>query len=109
MTLESGLIPADARSVYIIYYHDGAVKTIQPTAFEASAGYLAFNANEFSVYSLVYKTGTAEETTPNTTSGTLDNVPKTGGSSALLTWTVLGLCSTAMLAGVAVYDKKRAR
>ena len=44
-----------------------------------------------------------------TSSGTLDGVPKTGDTSGLAMWTLLILCSTAMLAGVAVCDKRRAR
>ena len=44
-----------------------------------------------------------------TSSGTLDNVPKTGDNSALFGWMLLSLCSAATLAAVAVYDKKRAR
>ena len=44
-----------------------------------------------------------------TSSGTLDSVPKTGDTSGLAMWTLLILCSTAMLAGVAVCDKRRAR
>ena len=44
-----------------------------------------------------------------TSSGTLDSVPKTGDTSGLAMWTLLILCSTTMLAGVAVCDKRRAR
>jgi hypothetical protein len=44
-----------------------------------------------------------------TSSGTLDSVPKTGETSGLAMWTLLILCSTTMLAGVAVCDKRRAR
>ena len=44
-----------------------------------------------------------------TTVGTLDYVPKTGDSTHLLGWTMMVLCSAAMLAGVALFDKKRAR
>lgn len=42
-------------------------------------------------------------------SGTLDNVPKTGDTTGLFGWMLLSLCSAATLAAVAVYDKKRAR
>ena len=68
---------------------------------------LSFSASEFSTYSLVYKPYVAPAATVS--AGILDNVPKTGDSSALLNWTMLVLCSASVLAGVAVFDRQRAR
>ena len=44
-----------------------------------------------------------------TTTGNLDNVPKTGDVSGLNVVTMLILFSAVALAGVAIYDKKRVR
>lgn len=41
--------------------------------------------------------------------GVLDNVPKTGDSAPLMGYSLLVLCSAAMLAAVAFFDKKRVR
>ena len=106
MTLDNGLIPANATKVYIVYYHGGAAKTLEASYNHSTSG-LSFTGYEFSPYAVVYSTTAASATT--TSAGTLDNVPKTGESAALLSWTLLVLCSTAMLAAVAVFDKKRAR
>lgn len=107
MTLDEGIVPADAGSVYIIYYHEGKVATItNGVSYNASSRVLRFPANEFSTYALAYKVQAPAATT---SAGVLDNVPKTGDETGLVGWTMLVLCSAAMLAAVAVFDKKRAR
>lgn len=104
MTLDAGVVPANAESVYIVYYHGGA-KTI-PASYNHSTRVLTFQASEFSTYALAYKVQAPAATA---SAGVLDNVPKTGDSSVLSGWTMLVLCCAAMLAAVAVFDKKRAR
>ena len=105
MTLDAGVVPSDAGSVYIIYYH-GSAQTRSAT-YDHSTRKLTFQANEFSTYALAYKLKTSTST--SSSAGTLDNVPKTGGSDPLMGWTMLVLCSAAALAGMALFDKKRAR
>ena len=104
MTVDEGVIPANAGNIRIIYYHNGVAKTLDAT-YNAATRSLTFNAYEFSTYALVY--------TPNAGSavsgGTLDNVPKTGEASGLSGWIAMALCCTAMLACVSIYDKKRTR
>jgi len=102
MILDAGLIPEEAVSVYIVYYHNGVVKTL-PATYYAASRTLSFSASEFSTYALAYKVSTTNN------DEVLDNVPKTGVGSALRNWTLLIACSAAMLAGVAIYDRKRAR
>lgn len=100
MTVDAGVIPANAGSVYIIYYHDGVARTLN-ASYNASTRALTFNAYEFSTYALAYKIGGS--------GGTLDSVPKTGEASGLHGWILMALCCTAMLGCVCIYDKKRAR
>lgn len=106
MTLNAGMVPANAESVYIVYYHAGAAKTL-PASYNAASRVLSFSASEFSTYALVYKPYTAPAAAAS--AGTLDNVPKTGDSSAILGWSLMILCGAAMLTGVAIIDRKRAR
>lgn len=125
MTVDAGLIPADATKVYIIYYHEGAAATLNAT-YNASTRALSFNASEFSTYALAYSTtengaggnggngshggnGGHGSHGGNGTGGTLDNVPKTGDAALLGGWSLMALCCTAALACVCIYDKKRAR
>ena len=84
-------------SFYIVYYHEGVAASISAT-FDTATKTLTFNASEFSTYTLV-----------NKTVGTLDTVHKTGDATGLGGWMALVMCSILMLAGVAVYDKKRAK
>lgn len=105
MTVDAGLIPANAGSVYIIYYHDGVAKTLN-ASYNAASRTLTFNASEFSTYALAYKIG---GTGSGGNGGILDNVPKTGEASGLNGWITMSLCCTAMLVCVSIYDKKRAR
>lgn len=109
MKLDAGIIPANAGSVYIVYYH-GEAKEIRNVSYNHATRELTFPASEFSTYSLVYTPYVAPAAAPaSSNTYVLDNVPKTGEGSALMNWTLLVLCSAAMLAAVAILDKKRAR
>lgn len=100
MTVDAGVLPANVSSVDIIYYHNGQAKKAGNVSYNAASRSLKFHASEFSTYALVYKVGAL---------GALDNVPKTGDVSILNGWLLMALCATAMLTGVSVYNKKRAR
>lgn len=109
MKLDAGIIPANAGSVYIVYYH-GEAKEIRNVSYNHATRELTFPASEFSTYSLVYTPYVAPAAAPaSSNTYVLDNVPKTGEGSALMNWTLLVLCSAAMLATIAILDKKRAR
>lgn len=90
-------------SFRVLRLHEGAVTELG-AHFDTATKNLTFTTDRFSTYAIVY--------TPNATAAStyvLDNVPKTGDSSALPGWMLMILCSAAMLTGVAVIDKKRAR
>lgn len=67
MEIPAGTLPAGA-TPYIIYRHNGVVKTIKNVSYNASTGVLSFNASEFSTYALAY--------TPSGSAG--PNVPPVG-------------------------------
>lgn len=104
MTIPAELIPAGASSdSFTLIHYSGGTAEVIPAHFNTASRVLSFQAAGFSPYALAYTQ------TTRTSAGVLDNVPKTGDSSALLNWTLLVLCSAAMLAGVAILDRKRAR
>lgn len=103
LKLTDDVIPSGAAkdSFYIIYHHveDGSAVTEEiPATFNVSSKILSFKASKFSTYALAYKPA-----------GTLDKVVKSGDIAGINDMTMLLLCCAVVLAGVAVYDKKRAR
>ena len=98
MKLPDNLIPANASNVYITYCHDGVAKTL-PASFSPSTKTLSFNAIEFSTYALVYTTNSNVQV----------YVPQTGDHSKPFAWMLMMLCSAAMMAGMVIFEKKRAK
>jgi len=94
MVLPDEMIPQNASndSFYIVYYHDGVAKSI-PATFNKVTKELAFNADEFSTYALVYTVHLS--------------VPQTGDTARPYAWMLMLLCSAALMAGVVFFDKKK--
>lgn len=108
MKVPADLVPANAgaNTFQVIHYTGSGTEIIDAT-FDPASCNLRFKAGSFSPYALAYKPQT---TAAASTSGyVLDNVPKTGDSNPLMGYSLLVLCSAAMLAAVAILDKKRAR
>lgn len=89
LKLDDSMI-VDNREYYIIYVHNGQVKTLE-AAFDKAAKTLTFEAFEFSSYAIAYKT-------PKRSDADYDYVPGTGNTTGLGLWTGMLLFGLAVLA-----------
>ena len=96
MVLPDAMIPQNAvnDSFYIVYYHGGVAKSI-PATFNKVTKELTFNADEFSTYALVYTTHRS--------------APQTGDSAQPYAWMLMLVCSAALMACMAIFEKKKVR
>ena len=80
LKLEDSMI-ADDREYYIIYVHNGGVKTLD-ASFDKASKTLTFDASEFSSYAIAYRSAKRPD-------ADYDYVPGTGNTTGLEVWTGL--------------------